>query len=63
MGKLGICSLLRGVVSKFNALLNVALQALNGLAQQLLLLLGNTLEGVGGLLGSVGLKIMSANIP
>jgi hypothetical protein len=50
------------VVSKVNALLNVAFQALNSLAQKPLLFLGKILQGVGGLLGAVGLEGMLVNI-
>ena len=42
-------------MDKANTLADVALEALVGLGQQSLLLLGNTLQGVVGLLSTVGL--------
>jgi hypothetical protein len=42
-------------VDEIDALLDVVLEALNGLLQELLLLVGDTLQGVEGLLGTVGL--------
>jgi hypothetical protein len=48
-------SLLGRVVDKADTLADVALETLSGLGQQSLLLLGNTLEGVGSLLSTVGL--------
>jgi hypothetical protein len=53
--KTGVELLLRGVVGKLHTLLDVALEALNGLAQELFLLVGNALQGVDGLLSTVGL--------
>lgn len=43
------------VVGKLDALGNVALEALHGLCQECLFLLGDTLQRVGGLLDTVGL--------
>jgi hypothetical protein len=48
---------LGGGVDKLNTLGNVALEALNALGQKLLLLVRNALQGVDGLLGTVGLCI------
>lgn len=48
-------SLLGRVVDKADTLGDVALEALGGLGQKSLLLLGNALQWVGGLLGTVGL--------
>ncbi len=48
-------SLLRGVVGKVDALLDVALQALNRSLEQGLLLLGDVADDVDGPLGAVGL--------
>lgn len=48
--------LLGRVVGKVDALLNVGLEALDSLAQELLLLLGDALQGVGGLLHTFGLR-------
>lgn len=42
-------------MGKLDALGNVALEALDGLGQQGLFLLGDALQGVGGLFGTVGL--------
>ncbi len=42
-------------MGKLDTLGNVALEALNGLGQQGLLLVGNALQWVGGLFGTVGL--------
>jgi hypothetical protein len=44
-------------VDEIDALLDVVLEALNGLLQELLLLVGDTLQGVEGLLGTVGAKL------
>lgn len=52
----GVDLLLRGVVGKFDTLLDVALEALDSLGQETLLLLGNALQGVDGLFGTVGLE-------
>lgn len=49
-------------MSKVNALLDVALQTLHSLSKKPLLLLGETLQGVGGLLGTVGLEKVLVNI-
>lgn len=51
----GMNSLLGRVVGKSNALLDVALEILDGLFQELLLLRGDALQNVDGLLGTVGL--------
>lgn len=52
--------LLGRVVGKVDALLNVGLEALDSLAQELLLLLGDALQRVGGLLHTFGLRKGSA---
>jgi hypothetical protein len=52
----GVDLLLRGVVGKFDTLLDVALEALDSLGQETLLLLGDALQGVDGLFGTVGLQ-------
>lgn len=52
-------SLLGRVVDKADTLADVALQAVGGLGQESLLLLGNTLQGVDGLLGTIGLCCVS----
>lgn len=44
-----------GVLDKLNTLLNVTLEAGNTGGEQLLLLVGDTVEDVDGLLGTVGL--------
>jgi hypothetical protein len=44
-----------GVLDKFNTLLDVGLEALDASLEEGLLLLGDTTEDVGGLLGTVGL--------
>ena len=49
-------SLLRGVVGKGNALLDVALESLDGSVQQGLLLVRDIAEDVDRLLGTVGLS-------
>lgn len=60
LGEIGGKYLLLGrVVGEVDALLDVALEALDSLAQELLLLLGNALQGVGGLLHTVGLRNVS----
>jgi hypothetical protein len=51
----GLDSLLGRVVGKSNALLDVALEILDGLFQELLLLRGDALQNVDGLLGTIGL--------
>jgi hypothetical protein len=48
-------------VGKVEALLDLALHALDGSLVQCLLLLGDVAEDVDGLLGTVGLEILSAN--
>jgi len=48
------------VVGEVDALLDVALEALDSLLQKRLLLVGDALQGVGGLLGTVGLKLLLA---
>jgi hypothetical protein len=53
----GFFLLLRRVVGKGHALADVALKALNCLLQESLLLLGNALQRVVGLLSAVGLKL------
>ena len=58
--------LLRGrCVGELDALLDVALEALDGSLQKGVLLVGNVLEGVESLLGAVGLydNIASARFP
>ena len=52
-------SLLRRRVGEGDALLDVALEAVDGLGQELLLLLRDVTQGVDGLLGSVGLGWVS----
>jgi len=47
-------------VGEVDALLDVALEALDSLLQKRLLLVGDALQGVGGLLGTVGLKLLLA---
>lgn len=47
--------LLRGVLNELNTLLDVALKALDASLQESLLLVGDTVEDVTGLLGTVGL--------
>lgn len=49
-------------MGEINALRNVALEALDGLAQKCLLLLGNTIQGVGSFLRTIGLAIVSRSI-
>lgn len=49
-----------GVLDKVDALLDVALEALGGSFQELLLLIGDTVEHVGDLLCAVGLYILLA---
>lgn len=46
------------VLDEFDALFDVAFQALRASAKELLLLLGHALEDVDGLLGAVGLILM-----
>lgn len=46
-------------MDKADTLADVALQAVGGLGQESLLLLGNTLQGVDGLLGTIGLCCVS----
>jgi len=52
--------LLRGVVSERNTLLDVALQALDSGLQECLLLVGDIGEDIDGLLGTVGLIVVSS---
>ena len=47
--------LLRRVLDELNTLLDVALKTLNASLQELLLLVGDTVKDVVGLLGTVGL--------
>ena len=47
--------LLRGVLNELNTLLDVALKALDASFQESLLLVGDTVKDVTGLLGTVGL--------
>lgn len=49
-------------MGKFDTLGDVALEALDGLLQERLLLVGDALEGVGGLLSAVGLCMISDTI-
>ena len=49
-----------GVLDEVDALLDVALEATGASSKELLLLLGDTLEHIGGLLGAVGLYILLA---
>jgi hypothetical protein len=51
--------LLGRVVGKVDALLDVGLETLDSLAQELLLPLGDALQGVGGVLDTVGLRNVS----
>jgi hypothetical protein len=53
----GVDLLLGGVMGKLDTLLDVALEALDSLGQETLLLLGNALQGVDGLLGTVGAEL------
>lgn len=46
---------MRRAVGESNTLLDVALEAVDGLAEEPLLLVGNVAEDIDGLLGSVGL--------
>lgn len=46
-----------GVLDKLNTLLDVRLEALDASLEEALLLLGDTTEDVGGLLGTVGLYV------
>lgn len=46
-------------MGKVDTLLDVALEALDSLGQEALLLLGDALQGVDGLLGTVGLYLLS----
>ena len=55
-GGFGGKSLLRGVVSEFDTLLDIVLEASDGFLQQSLLLGVNVTEDVDGLLGTVGLR-------
>ena len=50
---------MRRSVGEGDALFDVALEALDGLGQELLLLLRDVTQGVDGLLGSVGLGLVS----
>lgn len=50
-----------GVLDELDALLNVALQALDARLQERLLLVGHTVQDVDGLLGAVGLSVMSVS--
>jgi hypothetical protein len=59
LGVIGVCLLLRRVVGKVNALLDIALEFLNGLLQKTLLLLSDSLQRVGDLLDTVGLRTVS----
>jgi voltage-gated potassium channel Kch len=52
-------SLLGRVVDKADTLADVALKTVGGLGQERLLLLGNALQGVDGLLGTIGLCYIS----
>lgn len=45
----------RGVLDELNTLLDVALEALNAGLEELLLLVGDAVKDVDGLLGTVGL--------
>lgn len=49
-----------GVLDKVDALLDVALEALSASPEELLLLVGNTLEHVGSLLSTVRLYVSLA---
>lgn len=53
----GRYSLLRGIVGESDALLNVALEALNGSFEESLLLFGDVAKDIDSLLGTVGLEI------
>lgn len=55
-GESGCDSLLGRVVGELDALLDVALEALDGRLEQRLLLVGEVAEDVDGLLGTVGLS-------
>lgn len=48
-------------MGKVDALLDVAFEALDSLTQELLLLLGDALQGVGGVLDAVGLHTHSVS--
>lgn len=49
-----------GVLDEVDALLNIALEATSASFKELLLLIGDTLEHVGSLLGAIGLYILLA---